>query len=117
MSDTGGLEPCQDGQAVQMTSEEKAGFWFRFAVFVVLAVIQLVLVSGFLVHERGKLHRLWSMPGSHQILLMVLAIPTDDYAFGVFAADSADTVERVCARAGAPPDRISAAVDGCALDC
>jgi len=70
MSDTGGLEPCQDGQAVQMTSEEKAGFWFRFAVFVVLAVIQLVLVSGFLVHERGKLHRLWSMPGSHQILII-----------------------------------------------
>jgi hypothetical protein len=57
-----------------------------------------------------------SAGGAQIRLLMVLAIPTDDYAFGVFAADSADTVERVCARAGAPPDRISAAVDGCALD-
>lgn len=53
---------------------------------------------------------------AHIRLLMALAIPTDDYAFGVFAADSADTVERVCARAGAPPDRISAAVDACAVD-
>jgi hypothetical protein len=45
-------------------------------------------------------------------LLIALAIPTDDYAFGVFAADSPDTVAQVCAGAGAPPDRISAAVDG-----
>jgi hypothetical protein len=47
---------------------------------------------------------------------MTLTIPTDDYSFGVFAADSADTVAAVCARAGAPPDRISAAVDGRAID-
>lgn len=57
-----------------------------------------------------------SAAGAQIRLLMALAIPTDDYAFGVFAADSADTVARVCARAGAPPDRISAAVDGCAFD-
>ncbi len=43
-------------------------------------------------------------------LLVALAIPTDDYAFGVFAAESADAVARLCADAGAPPDRISAAV-------
>jgi hypothetical protein len=57
-----------------------------------------------------------SAGGAHIRLLMALAIPTDDYAFGVFAADSADTVAQVCARAGAPPDRISAAVDGGAFD-
>jgi hypothetical protein len=57
-----------------------------------------------------------SAAGAHIRLLLALAIPTDDYAFGVFAADSADTVEEVCARAGAPPDRISAAVDGGAFD-
>jgi hypothetical protein len=57
-----------------------------------------------------------SAAGAPIRLLMALAIPTDDYAFGVFAADSADTVEQVCARAGAPPDRISGAVDGCAHD-
>jgi hypothetical protein len=50
----------------------------------------------------------WS--GRQVRLLMALAVPTDDYAFGVFAAESADTVARVCADAGATPDRISAAV-------
>ena len=43
-------------------------------------------------------------------LLMAMAIPTDDYAFGVFAAESAETVEQVCADAGAPADRVSPAV-------
>lgn len=57
-----------------------------------------------------------SAAGAHIRLLMALTIPTDDYSFGVFAADSADTVAQVCARAGAPPDRISAAVDGGAFD-
>lgn len=51
-----------------------------------------------------------SAGGAQIRLLMALAIPTDDYAFGVFAAESADTVALVCADAGAPPDRISAAV-------
>jgi hypothetical protein len=51
-----------------------------------------------------------SATGAPVRLLMALAIPTDDYAFGVFAAESADTVAELCAGAGAPPDRISAAV-------
>ena len=48
--------------------------------------------------------------GTEIRLLMALAVPTDDYAFGIFAAESADTVAQVCAVAGAPADRISLAV-------
>jgi hypothetical protein len=57
--------------------------------------------------------------GGGQIrLLMALAIPAEHYAFGVFAAESADTVAQVCADAGAPPARISAAVGWTrTLDC
>lgn len=51
-----------------------------------------------------------SARGAHIRLLMALAVPADDYAFGVFAAESAETVAQVCADAGAPPERISAAV-------
>jgi hypothetical protein len=43
-------------------------------------------------------------------LLMALAVPADHYAFGVFAAESADTVAQLCADADAPPGRISAAI-------
>lgn len=75
MSDAGGLEPSQDGQAVQMSSQEKASFWFRFAVFAALAVLSLALFSRLIVHESARLHQLWSSPESRQILLMVLAMP------------------------------------------
>src|SRR5436305_14506008 len=41
--------------------------------------------------------------GGTQIrLLMALAVPADDYAFGVFAAESAATVAQGCVDAGAP---------------
>jgi hypothetical protein len=43
-------------------------------------------------------------------LLMAMAVPEDDYAFGVFAAESAKTVAQVCDDAGAPAERISTAV-------
>jgi hypothetical protein len=49
-------------------------------------------------------------------LLMALAIPADDYAFGVFAAESAEAVAQLCADAGAPAERISTAV-GWSRDC
>jgi hypothetical protein len=42
--------------------------------------------------------------------LMTVAIPDDDYAFGIFAAESVDTVRQACIDAGARPDRISAAI-------
>jgi len=51
-----------------------------------------------------------SADGRQIRLLMALAVPTDDYAFGVFAAESEDTVAQACACAGAPADRISIAI-------
>lgn len=48
--------------------------------------------------------------GSQIRLLMALAVPEDDYAFGIFAAESAETVARVCVDAGAPAERISTVV-------
>lgn len=44
-------------------------------------------------------------------LLLTLAAPTDEVLYGVFTADSPDTVERVCRRAGWPPDRITARIE------
>ena len=49
-------------------------------------------------------------PGGQLRHLMTVAIPDDDYAFGIFAAESADAVRQVCIDAGASPDRISAAI-------
>ena len=51
-----------------------------------------------------------SARGTQIRLLMALAVPADDYAFGVFAAESAETVAQACVDAGAPAGRISAAV-------
>ncbi|MGA8546118.1 MAG: hypothetical protein WB785_12775 [Mycobacterium sp.] len=51
-----------------------------------------------------------STHGTQIRLLMVLAVPADDYAFGIFAAESAAAVAQVCVAAGAPAERISAAV-------
>jgi hypothetical protein len=44
-------------------------------------------------------------------LLYALEVPQDAYAFGVFAAESAEAVAQVCLLAGIPADRISAAVE------
>jgi hypothetical protein len=48
--------------------------------------------------------------GEQVRLLIAMAIPADDYAFGVFAAESANTVAQVCNDANAPAERISKAV-------
>lgn len=48
--------------------------------------------------------------GTRIRLLIALAVPADDYAFGVFAAESAETVAQLCTDAGAPPERISSAI-------
>ena len=42
-------------------------------------------------------------------LLYAVEVPGDAYAFGVFAADSADLVARACTNAGVPADRVTAA--------
>jgi hypothetical protein len=54
--------------------------------------------------------RLRSAEGAQLRQLMTVAIPDDDYAFGIFAAESVDTVRQACTDAGACPDRISAAI-------
>jgi hypothetical protein len=42
-------------------------------------------------------------------LLYAVEVSSDAYAFGVFAAESAELVARVCLQAGLPVDRITAA--------
>ncbi len=42
-------------------------------------------------------------------LLYAVKVSQDHYAFGVFAADSADIVSRACVQAGLPADRVTAA--------
>jgi hypothetical protein len=49
-------------------------------------------------------------------LLYALQVPQDAYAFGVFAADSAEIVAQICRLAGLPADRITAAVEADQLD-
>jgi hypothetical protein len=44
-------------------------------------------------------------------LLAMLAVPTDEVVFGVFAARSADDVAEVCRQAGLPAQRLTAAFD------
>jgi hypothetical protein len=51
-----------------------------------------------------------SARGGQIRLLVAMAIPADDYAFGVFVADSSSTVAQVCNDANAPAERISRAV-------
>jgi hypothetical protein len=40
-------------------------------------------------------------------LLVTLAVPTDEVLYGVFGADSRDTVSRTCDQAGASHQRLS----------
>jgi DNA-binding CsgD family transcriptional regulator len=51
-----------------------------------------------------------STRGQQVRLLTVMAVPADHYAFGVFAAESAELVAQVCDDAGAPAERISSAI-------
>ncbi|HEY9267689.1 MAG TPA: hypothetical protein VIQ11_24130, partial [Mycobacterium sp.] len=44
-------------------------------------------------------------------LLMVLSVSVDDAIYALFAAGSAEEVLRVCARAGALPQRLTPDVD------
>lgn len=43
-------------------------------------------------------------------LLATLAAPTDQVLYGLFAAESADTVAQVCREAGWPADRITSGI-------
>jgi hypothetical protein len=50
-----------------------------------------------------------SREGSPVRLLTIVAVPSDQVVFGVFAADSADVVAQACQRAGIPAERLTAA--------
>lgn len=52
-----------------------------------------------------------SSEGSPVQLLMTLGVPSDDVVFGVFEADSRQSVASACDRAGIPAQRVTAAVD------
>jgi hypothetical protein len=43
--------------------------------------------------------------------VMTMAVPAAEWMFGVFEADSADTVEQVCRRAGMAPQQLNPAVE------
>jgi hypothetical protein len=48
-------------------------------------------------------------------LLVAVEIPRDAYAFGLFAATSADLVARACQQAGMPADRVTPAIEATAF--
>jgi hypothetical protein len=51
-----------------------------------------------------------SASGDQVQLLTAMAVPDDNYTFGVFAAESADAVALLCRDVGAPAERISSGV-------
>ncbi|MGA7054876.1 MAG: hypothetical protein WBZ37_27130 [Mycobacterium sp.] len=53
---------------------------------------------------------LMSTRGDQVQLLTAMAVPDDDYTFGVFAAESAELVTQLCRDVGAPAERLSSGV-------
>jgi muconolactone delta-isomerase len=43
--------------------------------------------------------------------VMTMAVPAGEWMFGIFEADSADTVEQVCRHAGMAPQQLNPAVE------
>ena len=43
-------------------------------------------------------------------LVLIIAVPTDQVVYGLFAASSSEALLALCARAGIPPQRVSADV-------
>ena len=54
---------------------------------------------------------LMTAQGSPVRLLNLLAVPTDEVLFAVFAADSASVVAQACDRAGIPAQRVTTATE------
>jgi muconolactone delta-isomerase len=50
-------------------------------------------------------------PGASVRRVMTMAVPAGEWMFGVFEADSADSVEQVCRHAGMAPQQLNAAVE------
>ena len=49
--------------------------------------------------------------GSPVLLIMTVAVPTDEVLYGVFEADSRELVWTACERAGSIPERMSVDID------
>ena len=49
--------------------------------------------------------------GSQVLLIMTVAVPTDEVLYGVFEADSRELVWTACERAGSIPERMSVDID------
>jgi hypothetical protein len=49
--------------------------------------------------------------GSQVLLIMTVAVPTDEVLYGVFEADSREPVWTACERAGSIPERMSTDID------
>jgi hypothetical protein len=49
--------------------------------------------------------------GSQVLLIMSVAVPTDEVLYGVFEADSRQLVWTACERAGSIPERMSVDID------
>jgi hypothetical protein len=52
-----------------------------------------------------------SAEGTPVLLLLTLAVPSDEVLYGVFAAETPELVQTTCARAGLAPERMSLDVD------
>jgi hypothetical protein len=65
---------------------------------------------GDIVDRLNNRAELMSARGARVQLLTAMTVPEDDYAFGVFAAESAEMVAQICGDVGAPAERISCGV-------
>lgn len=52
-----------------------------------------------------------SADGASVRRVMTMAVPAGEWIFGIFEADSADTVEQVCRHAGMAPQQLNPAVE------
>lgn len=52
-----------------------------------------------------------SASGASVRRVMTMAVPAGEWMFGIFEADSAETVEQVCRRAGMAPQQLNPAVE------
>lgn len=65
---------------------------------------------GDIVDRLNSRAELMATRGTPVQLLTAMTVPGDNYAFGVFAAESAEIVAQICGDAGAPAERISCGV-------
>lgn len=73
---------------------------------------------GDIVDRLNSRAELMTARGTAVQLLTAMAVPDDNYTFGVFAAETAELVAQICADAGTPAERISCGVGWVrALDC